>query len=214
MNDIQPIIDALQDKLPWLAALTTVMGILRLIAKPLSALVQSFFTKLLLYVQGTPETDDDAWVERILASKWYRAFAFVVDWVLSIKLPTSASVQKVMENPPISPPLTLLLLCGLLSFGVVGCASLQSTPPTREAVVYYAFRDTWSGAHEAYKGFCELVVLGKVSKADEADVDKAWNRFRVGFKAALLAANNDWSAVTPASVIAQKDDLITLIRAL
>lgn len=98
MQDIQPIIDALQDKLPWLAALTTAMGILRLASKPVSSLLQSFFTKLLLYVQGTPQTDDDAWVENILASKGYRAFAFIVDWILSIKLPTSDSVKKVNEK--------------------------------------------------------------------------------------------------------------------
>jgi hypothetical protein len=97
MQDIQPLIDALQAKLPWLAALTTIMGALRLLAKPFSALVQSFFSKLLTYVESTPEKDDDTWVTTILGSKLYRLFAFVVDWVLSIKLPNSDSLKKAQE---------------------------------------------------------------------------------------------------------------------
>jgi len=94
-----------------------------------------------------------------------------------------------------------------------GC-STTGTPPTREAVVFYSFRDTWSAAHAAYQGYCELAVQGKVSQRDQQDIDRAWNNFRAGFKIALLAAQNNWAATTPEGVALLKEDIITLIRSL
>lgn len=221
MNELQPLIDALQDKLPWLAVLSSIMGLARLFAKPLSALVQSFFTKLLLYVQGTPETDDDAWVERLLASRPYRAFAFGVDWVLSVKLPTSASVLRVMVTDNANPPkdsnsrLGLWLLCGVLAVGAVttftGCGG-GTAPVTREAQIYYTFKDTWTVAHKAYQGFCERVVQGKVSKESETKVDARWNQFRAAFKISFRAANQDWTQPSDAELNRLRDEVLTLIR--
>jgi len=141
MNDIQPLIDALQDKLPWLAALTSFMGLARLLAKPISALVQSFFSKLVMFIQGTPETDDDAWLERVLASKPYRFFSFVVDWVLSIKLPSSASVQTLKASGPddgsIAGRLGLFLMLGLLA---TGCGTTAQRAPSATELKYYDVR--------------------------------------------------------------------------
>lgn len=138
MNEIQPLIDALQAKLPWVAAITSVMGLARLLAKPLSALVQSFFSKLVLFIQGTPETDDDAWLEKVLASKAYRFFAFVVDWVLSIKLPSSASVQTLKaigaDDGNIAGRVGLFLLLGLLA---TGCGTPAQRAPSATELKYY-----------------------------------------------------------------------------
>lgn len=107
----------------------------------------------------------------------------------------------------------LLALCLALAAFTPGCVT-TGAPPTKEAVVFYTFRDTWSATKAAYEGYCELAVQGLVSQADQADIDAAWNQFRVGFKLALLASQRDWSATTPDSVVALKNDLITLIRSL
>jgi len=99
-----------------------------------------------------------------------------------------------------------ILICAVaISIGFVGCQT--SAPPTTEAVKFYTFKDTWTAVHSSYQAYCELVVQGKVSKADEAEVDKAWNQFRIGFKAAVMAANNG-SRAAPADVEKLKDDFI------
>lgn len=191
MNDIQPIIDALQAKLPWLAALTTAMGLLRLVAKPLSALVQSFFTKLLLYVQGTPETDDNAWVEKILASKSYRAFAFVVDWVLSIKLPTSASVQKVQTSEAtVSGPLPLLLL-GALSLGLMtsGCRSLAPGGAYQGDQVLYQAETTIVTSYEIVDTFLKWERTNQKLLAKWPDIHRAADRLRADYPQWYRTAN-------------------------
>ena len=115
-----------------------------------------------------------------------------------------------MKNLFHSGLLAFALICG---FAFTGCQTTQ-TEQTQEARIYYTFRDTWTVAHTAYKGYCELAVQGKVSAGDQADIDAAWNQFRVAFKFALLTAQKDWQATTPESVIALRENLITLIRSL
>jgi hypothetical protein len=105
-------------------------------------------------------------------------------------------------------------LAVFIVIGVGGCITTNSAPPTKEAVAYYAFTDTWAAARSAYEGYCELAVQGLVSQPDQRDIDAAWNQFRVGFKLALMASQRDWSATTPDAVVALKNDLITLIRSL
>lgn len=172
MNDIQPLIDALQDKLPWLAALTSFMGLARLLAKPISALVQSFFSKLVLFIQGTPETDDDAWLERVLASKPYRFFSFVVDWVLSIKLPSSESVRKVVTSTDnsISGPLLAIGLIGIMAF--TGC---QSTPAKTAANISDASKITVEAALRAWNDY---IPVGHPSLEQQAKVREVWRKYQ------------------------------------
>jgi hypothetical protein len=94
-----------------------------------------------------------------------------------------------------------------------GCTT-TGTKPTAEAVVFYTFADTWAVAKAAYQGYAELAVQGKVSAADQVDIDKQWNLFRSTFKSALIVANNNWSAVTPEDARKISNDLLTLIRSL
>ena len=107
----------------------------------------------------------------------------------------------------------LLALCLALASFTPGCVT-TGAPPTKEAVVFRSFQSTWAIAHSAYQAYCELVVQGKVKAGDERDIDAAWNKFRSVFRVALVAASADWSAQTPGSVEALKDDLIILIRSL
>lgn len=189
MNEIQPLIDALQARLPWIAALTSFMGLARLLAKPISALVQSFFSKLLLYVQGTPEKDDDLWVEKILASKLYRAFAFLVDWVLSVKLPTSASVQKVAENSNIAPPLGLWLLCGFLSFGLLGCRSLAPDGAYQGDQVLYQAETTIVTSYQLVDTFLKWERANEKLLAQWPEIHRAAAKLRTEYPQWYRTAN-------------------------
>ena len=111
-------------------------------------------------------------------------------------------------------PLPMILLTGLLAFGAMttfsGCAT--TTPQTREAIVFNAYRDVWTIAHSAYQAHSENVVLGKVSKEKEAQVDSAWNKFRLVFNTAVRLNSQDWRQLPPASVDVAERELINLIR--
>jgi hypothetical protein len=108
--------------------------------------------------------------------------------------------------------LTLVAIACLLG----GCASTTTTPQqshSAAAITYLTFADVWTVTHAAYSGYCDQAVLGKVSPADQADIDKAWNAFRGAYGIALQAAQLDKSQVTPENVRKLSNDLLTLIAA-
>lgn len=111
-------------------------------------------------------------------------------------------------------PVPMILLTGLLAFGAMTTFTGCTTPQTREAIVFNTFKDTWTVAHSAYQAHCENVVSGKVSKEKELKVDREWNRFRIIFKTALAAANQDWKQMPPASLDVAEKQLLLLIRTL
>lgn len=149
MNELQPILDWIMGKWPWLAG---VMATARIFAKPISGILQSGLTKLALYALATPEQDDDAWVEKVVTNKFYRFTAFLLDWILSIKLPTQSSLAAVLaaeaENtkpaPPTIPPISMWLLCAALLCG--GCV----TPERFEAGGAYAASETQAAQPELF----------------------------------------------------------------
>jgi len=149
MNEIQPILDWIVGKWPWVAG---VMASARIFAKPISGLLQSGLTKLALYALATPEQDDDLWVKRIVTNKTYRFVAFLLDWILSIKLPTESSLAAVLAEeaalskpaPPSFPPVGLWLLCAALLCG--GCV----TPDRLEQGGAYAASETQAAQPELY----------------------------------------------------------------
>lgn len=71
----------------WLTAICAWVGAFRLLMKPFSAWLLSLVQKGIDYVIATKDTDDDAFVERLLRARWYRALAFLLDYVCSVKLP-------------------------------------------------------------------------------------------------------------------------------
>lgn len=67
-------------KYPWLVTVIMVMGTFRLFLKPLMTIFQNV-------INLTPSKRDDEFMEKMMESKAYKAFAFFVDWVASVKLP-------------------------------------------------------------------------------------------------------------------------------
>ncbi len=79
---------------------------------------------------------------------------------------------------------------------VVGC----STVTTQEAKTYNSFRDAWAVTHAAYQSWCERAVQGKVTSEQEIQADKAWNAYRATFRAAFVAASQNWNAPVPPEI--------------
>lgn len=175
MTEIQPIIDALQAKFPWLASVLFFIGAMRLLSKPVSGWVQILFTKLVVFVTGTPEKDDDDWLKSFLASKPYRFVAFVVDLVASVKLPNSDSLAKVdaqaSANPPIMPMLLVIACC----FSFTGCALFKAEPAKVAANVSDASKITIEAALAAWNDY---IPVGQPTLEQQAKVREIWKRYR------------------------------------
>lgn len=107
-----------------------------------------------------------------------------------------------------------LLLVAILAISApvsfTGCAS----PATREAVVYYSFKDTQTAVHRAYDGFAELVVLKKVNPVQRQKVETAYKAFQSTFRVSFKAASYNWDSPAPATLRKLADDLLAVIRTL
>ena len=64
---------------PWLVTIASIMGLLRMLFKPIVSAFES-------YVKSTPSVEDDALVQRVEASGPFKAFAWCLDWFGSIKV--------------------------------------------------------------------------------------------------------------------------------
>jgi hypothetical protein len=82
MGELEGAIVGFLGSNPKLAVLLTVIGVLRAVFKPLMTVID-------VYVQSTPSTEDDSKWAAIKATKWYKWAAWVIDYFMSIKLPTS-----------------------------------------------------------------------------------------------------------------------------
>lgn len=78
----------------WLAVVAGFIGTVRLFVKLIQNPLQNFLTAGIARVRVTPQRDDDEWLERIFESAGYRVTAFLLDYILSLKLPTSASLDE------------------------------------------------------------------------------------------------------------------------
>lgn len=65
---------------PWLFTIFTIIGVLRVIFKPLMSLLKQV-------VDTTPTTKDDEFYNQLIDSQAYKAIAWGVDYLASIKLP-------------------------------------------------------------------------------------------------------------------------------
>lgn len=90
-----------------------------------------------------------------------------------------------------------------------GCAWLKNTPA--ETVAFFSFKDSWALTKTAYDKWSERVVMGKVTQEQSDKVDVAWNKYRSAFQSSMALARQDWSAISPATLIVIQNELLTLI---
>lgn len=101
MNDeLKPLYELLTAQFGWLPAIVAWIGTIRVPARLFSDWIQSALTRAVSLVLASPEKDDDELLQSLLNSKPYRLLAFAVDLLASVKLPTTASLQKHNETKP------------------------------------------------------------------------------------------------------------------
>lgn len=139
----QPLLELLTGKLGWLPALLTWIGALRLPMKLVQSWVQNFLTAFVARVAASPQTDDDAQLRKLLDSLGYRMLAFTLDAALSLKLPTSDSLdthqatKAAQPSPSGAGPWLILGFCALLLFP--GCVNLDPAGTYKgDALLYHS----------------------------------------------------------------------------
>lgn len=80
MEYIIDLIIELLKQYPWFAAFLSVVGILRLVFKPLCALISAI-------VEATPTQVDNEFWEDLQESKLWKFLIWLLDYLASIKLP-------------------------------------------------------------------------------------------------------------------------------
>lgn len=75
----QPFIVGFAQKHPWLLTVLAAIATLRLVFKPIMSAVEA-------YVKSTPSTGDDEFVARARHSPAFKAFAWLLDYLGSIKV--------------------------------------------------------------------------------------------------------------------------------
>ena len=75
-----PLIEAAGGKYGAVLQAVAIMGSLRVLMKPLQELARA-------YVNITPNTKDNAWLEGVISSKLYKGIVWLVDLGASVKLP-------------------------------------------------------------------------------------------------------------------------------
>lgn len=103
----------------------------------------------------------------------------------------------------------LIAVCLIAAPAVfTGCGT---TDQSREAIVFYTFKDVQTVVHRAYDVFAEKVVLKEVSPEERAKVEEAYARYQKAFSTAFALANSDLSQFTPANVQRLADEIVKLI---
>ena len=75
-----PMLLGYAEQYPTIFTVIIYMGSARLIMKPLMSLA-------LAYVELTPTTSDNEFLEKLKKYWWYKSLVYLMDWSLSVKLP-------------------------------------------------------------------------------------------------------------------------------
>lgn len=76
----QPMIEAAAGKYGVIVQIISVIGVMRVVFKPLMTFIQSI-------VSLTPSVKDDAFMAKVMDHTAYKIVAYFLDWTASIKLP-------------------------------------------------------------------------------------------------------------------------------
>lgn len=109
----------------------------------------------------------------------------------------------------------VLLLISALSFGLLsttGCTLFSPVPRTPEAKRFDSYKTAYSAARESYKTFKRECYAGRVTAANEAKGDQAWDEFRKNYEIVFKLGNSETTAT--ADFIALKDNLVHLLLTL
>jgi hypothetical protein len=98
-SQIQPLLDLLSGHAGWLPQALVWIGALRLALRFFNERLLAWLTVKLAAAAQCPGGDADTVWHRVLGSKSYRVFAFTIDLLFSIKLPSLADYLAELAPP-------------------------------------------------------------------------------------------------------------------
>lgn len=129
--------------------------------------------------------------------------------------PADAPTEDEPSPPNIANKIGAWFLIGALSFstfGLTGCSLFARQERTVEAKKFDTFKSVYDTARQAYKSFKRECFAGKVTAANEALGDKAWNEFRTAYASAFRIGMENTAA--PQDIIALKNQLVRILLTL
>jgi hypothetical protein len=97
---IEPFIKALGGDSGVLVQISAWMVTCRAVFKLFSEKLQQFMDTLVLWIMENEVEQGRQMLSDVFGNIWYRVFAFLVDYMVSIKLPTIASLKKELDSDP------------------------------------------------------------------------------------------------------------------
>lgn len=94
MEQLQSLLNVLAGDYGWAAQVSAMIGTVRLPLKFVSGRLLEGFNRAVSNVAASGDADHIARVRRVLASGQYKFFAFLCDWLLSVKLPSLATIPE------------------------------------------------------------------------------------------------------------------------
>lgn len=192
MNEqLQPLLDFIgQDFIKtacaWVVCVQTVM---KLIQPP----IRNVFTRAIERAVDTDDPDDDTILNRIFASKFYRAIAFTLDLIVRFKLPGTRELNEALAakanttKPPSNmkrPNLPIILLAGCLSLTTLNAAESGSKSAADALPSGWIVRpDEWQNGtlYAAQSGSKSAAVAWLSRNSDAGKVFNA-NEWQIGNK--------------------------------
>jgi hypothetical protein len=127
MNEIQPLLDLLGGKLPWLPTIIVWLGALKLFFHFTGGFIQSQAAAFMVRIVDSEDPNDDHFLLVILDSRIYQFIRFLLQ-VASLPLPARADYDLMLKKRGLSAgaivPLLLFFLFSPLFF--FGCAHIQA----------------------------------------------------------------------------------------
>jgi hypothetical protein len=108
-----------------------------------------------------------------------------------------------------------LLLILRVSIGLLAGAAIVTVPSgcqmTPRTIAYNTLYSVEKSTTAAYDAYLDLVIQGKVKRDGMPSVAKAFNRFQVAMQGAVNAAQFNYNAIAPETVVALANEVLNAI---
>jgi hypothetical protein len=84
---------------------------------------------------------------------------------------------------------------------------------TQNRITYQTLYGIGKATHNAYQGYLDLVVAGKIPATSLERIGKIWDRYRVSYIAAVDAAKLNMNSPAPQDVIDLSNSVIAAVTA-
>lgn len=98
LQALQPMLNLLGPHFSWVIPVLTYLSVIGMIGRLVSSKVETFFAERLAWKVDAAGSDQDVWTQDILRSKLYRIFAFGLNFLFRVNLPSIGGYLREMAK--------------------------------------------------------------------------------------------------------------------